>query len=436
MRIFRTLLTTICLIGALAPLCRAQTLQVSNEKSSGIYIVNEPIRWHIQSVGKPAITSVHFVLKRGGLTVMQSGDLPLSATGTVLETKLDRPGTVLAEITSPDLKDAAGKPISALAGAVVAPEQIAPSAAPPADFDAFWKAKVEEISQVPLNPLLTEAAAERPGVSYWKVTLDNIHGTHVQGQLARPTEGSKFPAVLAVQYAGVYALQKPWVTDYAVKGWLALNIEAHDIPIDQPPEFYKHLGETSLSGYPAFGIADRETCYFLRMFLGCYQAARYLMQRPDWDGKTLVVIGASQGGMQALATAALVPQVTAAIADVPGGCDATGKDVGRAPGWPLSNGPTFKTDPAKVVETLRYFDGVNFAPRIHCPLLIDVGLVDMTVPAEGAIAAFNQAAGPKSLVIGPRTEHKSPNNIKAAYWQANNSWFNALLAGKPVPPQN
>jgi len=437
----RSLLAAVCLAGLVAASCRAQTtlpvsnvpasaLVVSNEKGSGIYAVNEPIRWRIEYQGERAVASIHFILKRGDLTVMQSGDLQLSHHVGLLETKLDAPGTVMADFTSKGAKDAAGKPLQALGGAVVAPEEITPSAAPPADFDAFWQAKVTDAAKVPLDPVLHEAPSEQAGVSYWKISLDNIRGTHVQGQLARPISAAKLPAVLAVQYAGVYGLKKVGVTDYARRGWLALNIEAHDIPIDQPPAFYQKLAATQLNGYPNIGNDDRDQSYFLRMYLGCYQAARYLMQRPDWDGKTLIVTGNSQGGMQTLVTAGLVPQVTAAICCVPAGCDMTGPQVGRMPGWPRWDYAIEGKDPAKVIEASRYYDAVNFARKIHCPLLMGVGLVDETVPAAGAIAAFNQAKGAKYLVVMPRADH---THLQDAYWKLSRVWIDAIEAGKSVP---
>ena len=46
-----------------------------------------------------------------------------------------------------------------------------------------------------------------------------------------------------VQWAGVYALQKDWVTQRAGEGWLVLNINAHDIPIDESVK----LGVTAAS---------------------------------------------------------------------------------------------------------------------------------------------------------------------------------------------
>ena len=78
--------------------------------------------------------------------------------------------------------------------------------------------------------------------------MDNVHG-HIHGQLARPHEGSNFPALLILQWAGVYALQTNWVTDRAAAGWLVLNIEAHDLPIHESEDFYRQQANGPLKNY-------------------------------------------------------------------------------------------------------------------------------------------------------------------------------------------
>jgi len=129
------------------------------------------------------------------MTVTKQGTLDLPAT---LQTSLDSPGTVLVEFKGKQ----GDKEFKALAGAVAAPEKIAPSAARPDDFDEFWKAKIEQLEAIPTNPQLEPADAGKADVDYFKLRLDNINGSHVYGQLAKPQKEGKYPAMLIVQYAG------------------------------------------------------------------------------------------------------------------------------------------------------------------------------------------------------------------------------------------
>ena len=51
-----------------------------------------------------------------------------------------------------------------------------------------------------------------------------------------------------------------------------MNIIAHDLPIDEKPDFYKEKAAKELADYPIQGSDDREKSYFLKMFLSCYRA--------------------------------------------------------------------------------------------------------------------------------------------------------------------
>ena len=182
-------------------------------------------------------------------------------------------------------------------GAAVAPEQIRPPVAKPADFDSFWAGKLAALKQVPINPRLEPTATDREGVELFTVTLDSLN-SQVHGYLATPKGGGKHPALVIYQYAGVYPLQKSVVTDRAAEGWLALDVDSHDMPPDQA---------TAPSNYARIGNDDRETSYFLNMYLRDTRALDYIQSRPDWDGKTIVIMGTSMGGQQSFVTAGLNP---------------------------------------------------------------------------------------------------------------------------------
>ena len=178
----------------------------------------------------------------------------------------------------------------------------------------------------------------------------------------------------------------------------------------------------------------RATSALLLLSLAYYRAADYLASREDWDGKTLVVLGDSQGGQQSLVTAALHPKITAAIAGIPAGCDMLGPDVGRRGGWPPWYRNTGGKDAAKVRNVSRYFDVVNFAPRIRCPVLISAGLEDDVCPPEGILAAANQIKSPKAIILMPGAGHHEVNGNHAPYkkrcWD---EWLPTLQQGKPAP---
>jgi cephalosporin-C deacetylase-like acetyl esterase len=347
---------------------------ITADRASGVYDVGETARWTIKwndsggGDAKPPAAS--YVVNSGGLKEVARGELRFTGNAASLETKFDAAGTMLVEVTW----DPKGPASRAFGGAVAAPEKIQPAAAPPSDFDEFWKEKLAELAKVPLNPKLTPGDGNKPAVQYHKFTLDNIRGTRVNGQIARLAkgDGGKLPALLIVQWAGVYPLQRSWVTDRAAEGWLALNILPHDLPIDEPESFYKERFAGPLKNYWAIGNDDRETSYYLRMYLSCVRAVEYLKSRDDWDGRTLVVMGTSQGGQQALATAALCGE--------------------------------------------------------------SVALHDDLAPPASVLAAANVISAAKEVVVLPRAGHQDENGSQRAYNdRAYGAWLPALRAGKPAP---
>ncbi|HTN76293.1 MAG TPA: acetylxylan esterase [Pirellulaceae bacterium] len=403
---FVRLTAFLLLIGSALVAHAAPQVVVTPDVESGIYEPGAEVTWKVtvRDGDKLLAGKVQFSVAAGGLTEIAQGTRDVTDGVTTISAKRDKPGTLL--LTLKYKPDGAEKEVVAHGGAVYAPAKIAASAAPPDDFDAFWKTKIAELDAVPMNVKLEKLESGDPKIEYFKITLDNIRGSKIYGQIARPVGDQKLPALLQVQWAGVYGLPKDWVVGHAKNGWLAMNISSHDLPIDEKPEFYAAKAAKELNDYAGQGNDDRETAYFLRMFLSCRRAVDYLTQRDDWNHGALVVHGTSQGGYQALVTAGLHPAVTALAASVPAGCDHTGKQAGRLPGWPNWAGRTWQgKDEQKMLTTARYFDAMNFATRANCPALVGVGLVDMACPAEGVLATCNQLPGDKQIVIMPLADH-------------------------------
>lgn len=403
-------------VALLQTLIAATTVKIAPDKESGVYEIGQSVNWTVavQADGKPASGDINWKIKHGGLDELSRGKSALVDGAVVLPGKRDDPGALLLEVS---YKPAgANKAETGAGGAVFAPDKIVPSAPVPDDFDAFWKAKIAELKAVPANMKLTKVDIKDPKIEYYTFTMDNIRGTKIHGQLARPVGTNSLAAILQVQWAGVYALNRDWVLGNARGGWLAMNISAHDLPIDEKAEFYAEKSAKELNDYPGIGNDDREKSYFLRMFLSCYRACDAITERPDWNRKTLVVTGGSQGGYQSLVTAGFHPAVTALAACVPAGCDHTGVAAHRAPGWPNWAGRTWQgKDVQKMLSVSRYFDAVNFTSRIKVPALVGLGLIDTTCPPEGVFAAVNSLQGPKKIIIMPRADHKGDHK---AYYAA------------------
>lgn len=367
--------------------------------ANNIYKIGERAGWTIHTLLGTEYTRYSYELRENNFTVLKSGTVDLSSGQATIETALDHPGMLYLRLSFIGAPQPTG-PVTPqeldkmTVAAAIAPEQIKPAVGKPADFDSFWAGKLAALKQVPVNPVLEPASTDREGVELSTVTLDSLD-SRVHGYLAVPRGGGKHPALVIYQYAGVYPLQKTVVTDRAAEGWLAFDVDSHDMPPDQAtaPRNYASLGNTS-----------RETSYFLNMYLRDTRALDYIQSRPDWDGKTIVIMGMSMGGQQSFATAGLNPdRVTAMIVNVPAGADFSADLHGSRRGY-----PNWPVDDPKVVETARYFDAMNFAPTIKAKSSVAFGFIDTTSPPYGVLAAFNQIKGDKEAVPMPMSDH---NNI-------------------------
>ena len=210
-----------------------------------------------------------------------------------------------------------------------------------------------------------------------------------------------------------------------------MNIEPHDVMPDQPKEYYDALPE-ALKNYNTIETRNRDKNYFLYMYLADIRAVDYLASRPDWDGKTLVVMGTSMGGQQSLCAAGLHPKVTAMLINVPAGADANGNAHGRKIGYPF-----WDVNDPQVLKTAQYFDTVNCAARIKVPSLVSMGFIDTATPPVGIWAAFNQIKGPKEaapMIDSPHNHLATPEQ-SMPWTQRSAAWLSALVAGRsPIEP--
>src|SRR5205085_6187733 len=121
-----------------------------------------------------------------------------------IEVTLDEPAMLYVQVTPP--AGAAGADRGGKAGgfrgrgglalgAAVAPTKIRPAAPRPADFDAFWEAKIKTLHDVPMNPVLTPGDSGKPGVEFATFKLDSL-GSTAQGYFAKPAREGKFPAIV------------------------------------------------------------------------------------------------------------------------------------------------------------------------------------------------------------------------------------------------
>ncbi|HEX2860728.1 MAG TPA: acetylxylan esterase [Lacunisphaera sp.] len=327
----------------------------------------------------------------------------------------------------------AGRTYQGVATAAYAPETIQPFQTEPADFDAFWQKGKEDLAKIPMEARLTlllDACTDTVNVYHvnfrtvgqaWNPTPPRIYGI-----LTEPKAPGKYPAVLKVPGAGVRSYAGD--TALAARGAIVLEIGIHGIPVNLTKEVYDAMYGGALHSYWVNQLDNRDAYYYRRVYLGCLRSNDFLTSREMWDGKNLLVMGASQGGQLSLVTAGLDPRVTALSAIHPAMCDIVAPLHGRAGGWPhpfrpAENGsPSVHATPAKIA-TSAYYDSVNFARRIKVPGFYIWGFNDETCPPTSTFAAYNVITAPKTLAVEPEQAHTYP----VEQGEAVNRWVVSVL---------
>jgi len=300
-----------------------------------------------------------------------------------------------------------GKEYRNLATIAFSPEEIKPTVQLPADFDAFWASALQDLAKIPMDAKMTlipERCTEKTLVYHVNIQ-NNAPGARLYGILCVPKKEGKYPAILHVPGAGV----RPYAGDIAnaEKGIITLQIGIHGIPVNMEPGVYTDLVGGALKGYPSFNIQDKNRFYYKRVYLGCVRANDFLTSLPQYDGKNLVVTGGSQGGALSIVTAALDKRVQYLAALYPALSDVTGYLQNRAGGWPHYFDKNNKSahDFPEVLQTVSYYDVVNFARRITVPGMYTWGFNDETCPPTSMYAAYNLISAPKELFLALETGH-------------------------------
>jgi len=296
-----------------------------------------------------------------------------------------------------------GRRYEGLATAAFEPEKIQPTVKDPADFDAFWTKAIEDARKFNLDPRLTLLPDRcTSDVNVYHISFQNDgFSSRIYGMLTVPKKPGKYPAILKVPGAGI----RPYTGDtrLASMGFVTLEIGIHGIPVNLDIQAYLDLNGGPLAGYWGIRLNDKNTHYYKRVYVGCVRAVDFIYTLPEFDGTNIAVTGGSQGGALTIITAGLDSRIKYAAGMYPALCDATGYLNKRAGGWPHY----FKGIEPKPgeLETIGYYDVVNFARRVKAPGFYTWGFNDLTCPPTSMYSAYNVITAPKELHIFQETGH-------------------------------
>lgn len=282
------------------------------------------------------------------------------------------------------------------------------------DFRSFWQKNVEELKQVPMSytkELYKDYCTDKIDCYLVKLQIDNM-GHSMYGFLFYPknAQPGKHPVVLCPPGAGIKTIKDPMRNKYyAENGFVRFEVEIHGL---DPRISSETFGEISRAfndrngGYLANGLENKDIYYMKHVYVGLVRCIDFLTSLPEWDGKNVAVQGGSQGGALAIIAAGLDSRVTQCVANHPALSDMAGYAAkGGTGGYPhFCRQPQILSN-KDCLNTLAYFDVVNFARYVKAPTYLTWGYNDVTCPPTTSYAVWNTLKCTKESLLTPINEH-------------------------------
>ena len=369
--------------------------------------------------------------------------LPANRFKIALDTSRLQPGFYDLKV---QLDHGTEKPIEGVSVFGWKPGEMAICETRPADFQKFWGEAMADYAKVPLDARIedevqvfageeisrynAESAAIPPDydpeghryeeVESCKISFAGPDGGRVYGWLAKPKGAGPFPALLVLPGAGFGARPRP--LEHARHGYVALDIQVHGQDVDLP----KYEPLPGCNDHQQYEPAEK--FYFRNVYLRAARAVEYLLSRGDVIKERLATVGGSQGGRLSVVVAALDQRVVASVPCLVNSpnqphlrwvADCNGL---QSDGQALFGAPPPPNDPEG--RCWAYYDPMNFAPDIRCPVLMNAGLADPVSPPFSVWAVYNRiGSADKAIIALPGLGHDWSAEFDRRAWR----WLESKL---------
>ena len=256
----------------------------------------------------------------------------------------------------------------------------------PTDIDDYWNDVLLQASAVPMEAEVNlDELRSSEDVDVYEVFFNSVDHVRIAGWYCVPKNiQNKVPAMLEVPG---YQMEPPIPKNWARKGYAAFSVA---------PRGKLRSNNQFNPGYPGLlthNIVDRNTYSYRGFYVDTWRAVDFLLSRPEVDTRRIGVYGNSQGGGLTITTAAMRQEIAAAAAGAPYLCGFIDA-IELTTTYPYQEINDYlrinSGDKPKVEENLAYFDGINFADKISCPIVVNIGLQDNVCPPETGYALYNR----------------------------------------------
>ncbi len=286
----------------------------------------------------------------------------------------------------------------------IAPESIECGSKAPADIDQYWTTALNELNsiepQFTLQKVDSLCSDFRDG---YIAEMSSVKDVSIRAYYFVPKGAGKYPAILHLPgYGNGFTYHKGFKNRKEDVIEMALCVRGHGISADK----FNPWNDMTLWAYQ---ICNLQENVYRSAYLDCVRAVDFLLSRSEVDTTRIGVLGGSQGGGLALATAALCNDKIHVCAFFdPFPCDVRDLISIRKIGQEEIQSFVKLYDNCNYEDALRvqdYVDARNLASKIRCQTLFLTALFDDDCPSHVGFSAFNSIHSKKEFKIYPFDSH-------------------------------
>lgn len=319
----------------------------------------------------------------------------------------------------------------------------------PEDFEKFWAATIEQTRSHDLDVRLESVDNRQPLVDTHDLTYKGWDGQDVKAWFIVPggTRGKLPTVVTSIGYEGGRGF--PFASHWVGAGYAHLIIDTRGQGWSTPTIFEgtRDLDAAAgIGGFPGMmtrGIDNPENYYYRRVYMDALRGVEAAKKLPLVDSTRLYLQGASQGGGISIAVAGLAAMsgvsLAGAMVDVPFLCHFE-RAIGLTDRLPYKEiSELARMQPGllpAMLETLSYFDAVNFARHAEVPALFSVALMDQVCPPSTVFAAYNawsddhEETPDTDIKVYPHSQHEGGRETQV--WECLGWLAERSAAGEPA----
>ena len=302
-------------------------------------------------------------------------------------------------------------------------ERFRPNVYAPPEFSRFWALLVAELQSVAPETVTEDLESPDSNMRLTRILFTSIGGVQIEGYLLCPTTSQACPLIVhAHGYNDRFDIRYDW----AARGFNVLGFDARG--------FGRSASAVELSeyGYVLTGIESPETSILRGAVADYLQAVRVGKELLTEKISRVGYYGFSFGGGLAFMAGALSRDAALTIVGQPTfGWNDERFRLALA-GSALEIKHYIEKHPWRrdsVIDTLRYFDTLHFAPIVRAPVFLGIGLDDDVVPSRSLLAVANHIHAPVELRFLPVSHSEDPR--EALWGEFIDEWMGYLSDGVP-----